>query len=393
MPQWGRPPGARMGRSFRSSRGRWDEVRVDEIESEDSDIEGVPLHPRAIRNRRLRSNELMDVANGESSESDDESSDDEHNDYVLDDTSQDSTLAYAMELAMRDREEELVERALDRIRRAQVLGKRKVRLSSRELEALERRRMHSEAATSSLRRTKTSRVKVKNIHPSTVPTSRLNTLWAPESGYTSAVETPSGYYVSASSTTQPRPITPTLPSLRLSQQNGSPRVPGAYAFPDDPSSRPASSGRLQPPLLSEEPQRVQRSRSSSNAAPFVSPTYQYLPTQVLPFDPRYPMPASPGYNLSTPPETIFQPVYRPASGESYANRTVSNHDNSPQPAATTGKPTQQRTVSGSTNNTTSSSDNGVKVDPLKEAKEPAKSKARKTTGTVRGRMVRVRTRK
>lgn len=57
---------------------------------------------------------------------------------IYDDT--DRTVAYAVEQAMRDREDWLVERALERIRRAQVSGQKNVRLSMRELEAFENRR-------------------------------------------------------------------------------------------------------------------------------------------------------------------------------------------------------------------------------------------------------------
>lgn len=44
---------------------------------------------------------------------------------------------------MKDKEDWLVEKALERIRRAQMLGQKNVRLSKRELEALERKRTHT----------------------------------------------------------------------------------------------------------------------------------------------------------------------------------------------------------------------------------------------------------
>ncbi|EHA19225.1 hypothetical protein CBS63078_10642 [Aspergillus niger] len=55
----------------------------------------------------------------------------------------DSTVAYAVQLAMKDKEERLVDQALERIRRAQKQGQKNVRLSGREMEALERKRMQA----------------------------------------------------------------------------------------------------------------------------------------------------------------------------------------------------------------------------------------------------------
>lgn len=67
-------------------------------------------------------------------------------DYDLYDDA-DSTVAYAVQLAMRDKEELLVDKALERIRRAQMLGRKNVRLSQRELDALERKRLRSSTGT------------------------------------------------------------------------------------------------------------------------------------------------------------------------------------------------------------------------------------------------------
>ncbi|KAL6235161.1 hypothetical protein BDW75DRAFT_251062 [Aspergillus navahoensis] len=54
------------------------------------------------------------------------------------------TVAYAVQLAMKDNEDWLVERALERIRRAHSEGHKNVTFSIRELEALERRRLQAE---------------------------------------------------------------------------------------------------------------------------------------------------------------------------------------------------------------------------------------------------------
>ena len=81
----------------------------------------------------------------------------------------DSTVAYAVQLAMRDKEDQLVEKALERIRRAQMLGKKNVRLSQRELDALERKRQQTDSSNAA-RRNKGNAGSAANSRP----TSRRN---------------------------------------------------------------------------------------------------------------------------------------------------------------------------------------------------------------------------
>ncbi|KAL8918495.1 MAG: hypothetical protein Q9208_007302 [Pyrenodesmia sp. 3 TL-2023] len=50
-----------------------------------------------------------------------------------------------MQVALRNKEDLLVQQALERIRRAQVLGKRNVKLTQPEIDALERKRRQDEA--------------------------------------------------------------------------------------------------------------------------------------------------------------------------------------------------------------------------------------------------------
>ncbi|KAL4936563.1 hypothetical protein BDV06DRAFT_233319 [Aspergillus oleicola] len=72
---------------------------------------------------------------------------DGHYDTLADGTDYDmyedsnSTVAYAVQLAMKDNEDWLVEKALERIRRAHAEGHKNVAFTQRELEALERRRL------------------------------------------------------------------------------------------------------------------------------------------------------------------------------------------------------------------------------------------------------------
>ncbi|PLN84221.1 hypothetical protein BDW42DRAFT_49018 [Aspergillus taichungensis] len=73
-------------------------------------------------------------------------------DYALYDDV-DSTVAYAVQLAMKDKEERMVDNALERIRRAQTCGQKNVRLSKREVEALERKRLQTNGMLDPNRRT------------------------------------------------------------------------------------------------------------------------------------------------------------------------------------------------------------------------------------------------
>ncbi|KAL4737485.1 hypothetical protein BDV11DRAFT_154771 [Aspergillus similis] len=143
MPPWGRPPGAHLGRQS----GRRGELSVDgamRVEEPSGEAEGQ-FGPRGnrldtrqlagLRGRRniLRSS-VLEHDNGQGPF--------DGADYdIYEDTNK--TVAYAVQLAMKDNEDWLVERALERIRRAHSEGHKNVTLSNRELEALERRRLQA----------------------------------------------------------------------------------------------------------------------------------------------------------------------------------------------------------------------------------------------------------
>ena len=124
---------------------------MEEIESEEDDEYGREL----VRSGRYM-RQLEYGARGPRRRLDYEDLTDE-NDSVIDGGDydlydhEDSTVAYAVQLAMRDKEDQLVDKALERIRRAQVLGKKNVRLTQRELDALERKRQQT-GSSSGLRR-------------------------------------------------------------------------------------------------------------------------------------------------------------------------------------------------------------------------------------------------
>lgn len=155
MPSWGRPPGAKGSKQrkrWEREKALWEQeqVRIEEVDSDDSDTQGVGL---AYGEKRFVSDPLkftgVDLStkqgarrgyrfDGSESESDGSRSwsDDEDN-------------MSERQIALRDKEEALVQSALARIRRAQERGKREVKLNPEEVAALERRRKRMQSAATS----------------------------------------------------------------------------------------------------------------------------------------------------------------------------------------------------------------------------------------------------
>ena len=152
MPQRGRPSkGLReMGRwEGRRQARRWDEdERLHELESGNDYGREVEFYARGEHENS--SDELyftgtdlgLLYGHGKSFESVSGS------DYSDEDMGAglDSWNGTELQVAMRDKEEQLVRKAMERIRRAQMLGRTKVRLSQPELDALERKRLRTTAA-------------------------------------------------------------------------------------------------------------------------------------------------------------------------------------------------------------------------------------------------------
>lgn len=263
MPRWGRPPGARPGRHNRG-RGWWDEgARVEEIYSEEEEDEygrqlirnGRGGYMRQLeyggRGPRRRPMDFEDLT--------EETESVVGGDYDLYDH-EDSTVAYAVQLAMRDKEDQLVETALERIRRAQMLGKKNVRLSQPELDALERKRQQTDDPTAA-RRVRQAGASV-NIRPPSKRKSKKPT--APEQvqshapypatpiepGWTGFGAASGGRPSSSSSAHRPR--TPTTQSLRPQQSNSPlrPTYPAAFTERFPSNGRPQSMPMPQPPTYS-----------------------------------------------------------------------------------------------------------------------------------------------
>lgn len=96
------------------------------------------------RDNRLQTRQLTDPLHGGDGWRDSVMGNDARDgaDYdMYEDTN--STVAYAVQLAMKDNDDWLVERALERIRRTHSEGHKNVTLSKRELEALERKRLQA----------------------------------------------------------------------------------------------------------------------------------------------------------------------------------------------------------------------------------------------------------
>ncbi|KAL1965623.1 hypothetical protein VTN77DRAFT_5300 [Rasamsonia byssochlamydoides] len=292
MPRWGRPPGARLGGQVRRRVTQWEDadgVRFEEIDSgEDDDNQEVRRHAygdkASARVMRLRSHRYdydSEISDGE--------------DYDLDDDA-DSTVAYAIELAMRDDEEWLVERALERIRRAQMLGKKNVRLSRRELDALEKKRMQtgknskgSQAKKVGSTRDPVSDKRSDKRRKSDEPVPRgslskddrrRSTREQYAAPYPPASEErmPSVGYGRSSSSSSQRP----MQSPRPQHWNAPPDLPQPSPHSKHHSAvreaRPRSSSRdlPSPGSFPDDPQWVHRPRPLSNVAPYSVEQSPYL---------------------------------------------------------------------------------------------------------------------
>ncbi|KAI9818198.1 MAG: hypothetical protein M1827_000823 [Pycnora praestabilis] len=144
MPQWGRPPGA--GKEKRRKDGE-EARRFEELQSEDDEGHGVRLGVE-VQQRRYASDELhfdgIDISPRSPRRRDSDDSDDTESSEDSDE--RDYGDGRAMQLALKDKEEVLVQKAMERIRRAQLKGKSNVNLTRQELDALERKRQRAQIA-------------------------------------------------------------------------------------------------------------------------------------------------------------------------------------------------------------------------------------------------------
>jgi hypothetical protein len=122
----------------------WEGARVEELDSDDTDTQGVGL---TFEKTRFAS-DLLRFTGADLASS---SRAGRSYDYDTEESSEDSEESEvegvnALQVALRDKEEALVQSALARIRRAQEKGKQEVKLNRDELDALEKRRKRMQSA-------------------------------------------------------------------------------------------------------------------------------------------------------------------------------------------------------------------------------------------------------
>lgn len=276
-----------------------DNVRIEEIDSDgDEDAyyqDGLSFYPRRLGadadggyGRRRRALEYDPYAD------DPESVDGTDYDLYADG---DSTVAYAVQLAMKDKEEWLVDKALERIRRAQMVGKENVRLSRRELDALERKRMQTKPQRKSVTskgpgRRNTQAESSRNVMPARPPPEPHNPGRSTGARPPSSSGHPPRSQQAMAMFRPPYPYNPDryLPALE---------------------NRPPSSSRneaLQRPLP-DDPRWVPPYRTMPHYASYSVEGGPYLAYN--PFDPRHP---PPGHEMGYPPGVpAYGPGYRSVS--------------------------------------------------------------------------------
>jgi PRA1 family protein 1 len=363
MPPWGRPSGGRPGKKNQREWGGqplWDQ-RFEEIEdSDDDDNQGVELDLDLTRRRHI-SDELrftgVDLnsskvrrrkVNAYEEDSDYSDGDDDDDDY--------DGQGQSMQIILRKKEDSLVERALERIERAQMLGKTNVKLSQAEVDALERaKRMPKQIdpprakgkKVAALRPKLQERKRSKSDKPSS-STPPLNIgeprrkakssareeprppypmPVAPEYGQAGGamMYAPAGYYAAPvqrprSASSKPGTRTTSSQSLRQPQQHA-PSLPqyqhpyhgGRYFSNPDTAyaGLPPSNLSLRPDPL--DPNWEPRARSTSNLVPYpVDPPFYHPypappPPQCDPRDPRFVMPPAP--RITSGPPDMYPPSH------------------------------------------------------------------------------------
>ncbi|MCJ1431723.1 hypothetical protein MMC27_001078 [Xylographa pallens] len=353
MPPWGRPLGAQEGKG-RKEREReqrdWDQQRrFEELDSDSDDGQGVHL------DRSSAGDDLhftgADLGRGSRDSGRQGSSDDsEHSEDAVD---YDLGNGSAMQVALRDKEEVLVQRAKERIRRAQAMGKISVKLPPSELDALERQLASEQAKgkkptlktkSSGERRISGRGSSSQNVVTSTATRrkSRSSLAITNDRGASDPAQTappgllvagpdgrpiyaPFGYY-------PPSPVSPYGPSSRPNSRTGSahslqhtPPLPQSqsrsqqkryFSVPEQrPQASSGSRGTSSPRPLPDDPDWQPRARSTSNL-PYPSDLYQY-PTYSPPM-PQMPIPYPQGRRNVSGPEIGYPNLRGAQTARPYA---------------------------------------------------------------------------
>ncbi|EFE41534.1 conserved hypothetical protein [Trichophyton verrucosum HKI 0517] len=355
-----------------------DEDESDGEEEEGEEDPGVSLVPFVDNRRRETCGGEVDEIPGEWSESDEdesmdeaEDSDGENNDDGYDgvtgydghELSHNDTIAYAVELAMRDDDDVLVENALEKIRYARANRLNNFTLTDREVDALERRRRRNAEIGPSRPRTPATNGTVKTpskgsarqIYSSSKKSRPSDTVSVADTTYSSPAYL--GHY-SVPSSPVPSHISLRKSSNRLRQ----PPATSPRHEPNFPPPQPPPQPQFYPfdphPSMLPGP-------TTAGAIPLSVPQSPY---------PMYPRPAYP----PPPPNIMCQPVYSPLPYNNYLNHP------SPDPFAMHGPPLPSNQATNGTghsvdgvetiNTTSSSRDEGF----ARRRKSSTKSSPKKT---------------
>ena len=334
------------------------QTRVEEIDSDDTDTQGVGL---GFGNRRFASDPLqftgVDLATGSRARRgyayDTEESSEDTGDSEVDGTN-------ALQVAMRDKEEALVQSALARIRRAQEKGKQEVKLNQDELDALEKRRKRMQSAaiskarkgsgsergseTEKRRRSdKLVTVPIASLEPNSKkkgkarrqeemlphPPAATNPPGMVIAGPDGLTYAPVGYYPPQTSGLR---SSPTRPRSATSQQLRG--TPPQFAYPspgnprhfsDNPRPTSSSSTSSRRPLPDEEgwlPAHSRRNSVSSQHYPVDPFEYQVSSEPPPPIPQQYMQSQTGRRNFSGPAEVSYSSVRRnpPPPAGSYPSR-------------------------------------------------------------------------
>ncbi|MCJ1400593.1 hypothetical protein MMC11_003799 [Xylographa trunciseda] len=318
MPPWGRPSGAQEGKGrkgWKREQQEWEQRRFEELDSESDDGQGVDL------DRSFAGDDLhftgADLGRGNGNRGrQGSSSDSEHSEDVVD---YDLGNGSAMQLALRDKEEVLVQRAKERIRRAQAMGKMSVKLPPSELDALERQLASEQEQAKSKRpslKTKASGERrasgrsssTQNVVTSTATKRKSRSSLAISNDRVPSdpgqvappgflvggpdgrpIYTPFGYY-------PPSPVSPYGPSSRPNSRTSS-----AHSLQHTPPLHQTQSRSQQKRYFSvpeQQPQTLSGSRGTSSPRP-------------LPDDPDWQPRARSTSNLAYPSDPYQYPAYSP----------------------------------------------------------------------------------
>ena len=341
MPSWGRPSGARQAKR-RKDRGVYkqskEELRFQEIDSDSDDGQGVNI------DGSFESDQLYFT--GADLGAHVRARPDEDYKYDSQDSDEESgrleNAEGTMQLALRDKEELLVQKALERIRRAQILGKTNVKLSQPELDALERKRRKDQSirkrSGSNLRVAdkrrssgtstpsskeqvygKKSRQSLLPHHDQVTPSSHNSAPTPPGllyAGHNGPSYAPLGYYPSAGPFRQavgPESHIPNSPQIQQIK-TGSVQQPKVQDQRKRNSSGSPAIQQAPLPVKSDRPRRLPddpgwspRSRSASSHQTYSVDPFQYQ--QYSPLPPQMPPQYSQNRRIvSSPPDVQYPHV-------------------------------------------------------------------------------------